>query len=165
MAALFTILVLIALAWPLVAVGAAALVVLGLVRLGQVGRGSSRSPSGWGFLLTAGAALAATASYGYGLAKTTVLLMTDAEDRCAIASPSFRGHDHVLRSGGMQSLWPLHDTTCGPDLVPSFVNPLVAALTLLCLTLGAVTVVLRGRRRIEIMARNRAPSYLVRRTK
>jgi hypothetical protein len=145
MEALYIMLVLLALAWPLVAMGAAALGILGLVRL--AGGQAARPTSGrWGWLLSAGTALAAIASYGYGLARTTSLSLADAEDRCAIASPDTYGYDHPLSSAGTQSLWPLHDTTCGPDLVPAFVNPLVVALAVLCLMLVAVTVAAKVRR-------------------
>jgi hypothetical protein len=148
MEALYIMLVLLALAWPLVAAGAAVLVILGLVRLarGQILRRTWPTSSRCGWLLSAGTALAAIASYGYGLARTTSLSMADAEDRCAIASPDTYGYDHPLSPTRVQSLWPLQDTSCGPDLVPAFVNPLAVALAVLCLTLVAVTVAAKVRR-------------------
>jgi hypothetical protein len=148
MAALYIMFVLVALGWPLVAVGACALVILALVRLagGQVEQGASPTSGRWGWPLSAGIAVAAIASYGYGLARTTSLLMTDAEDRCVIASRNAFGYEHPLSSAGATSLWPLHDTTCGPDLVPAFINPLVVALSVLCLTLVVVTAAARARR-------------------
>ncbi|WP_433368048.1 hypothetical protein ACQPZX_40795 [Actinoplanes sp. CA-142083] len=60
--------------------------------------------------------------------------MTDADDRCTIASPG--SHPSP---GGVTSLWPLHDTTCGPELVPAFTNPLVIASAALCLALVAAS--------------------------
>jgi hypothetical protein len=148
MAAVYIPLVLVALGWPLAAVGACALAILALVRLaaGQVGRSASPTSGRWGWPLSAGMAVAAIAFYGYGLARTTSLLMTDAEDRCVIASRNAFGSEQPLSSAGATSLWPLHDTTCGPDLVPAFINPLVVTSAVLCLTLVVVTAVVRVRR-------------------
>jgi hypothetical protein len=148
MAAFYVVLVLLALAWPSVAAGAAAFIILGLVRLagGKVARGT-QPPSRWlGWQLSLGMALAAIASYGYGLARTTSLSMADAEDRCRIASPGTYDPDRAHPSASVQSLWPLHDTTCGHELVPGFVNPLVVAGTMLCLTFVGIAVAAKIRR-------------------
>ena len=67
--------------------------------------------------------------------------MTDADSRCVIASGAGRGG----ATGGSWSLWPLHDTTCGPDLVPAFVNPLVVASAAVCVGLGVITIAARNR--------------------
>ncbi|MDI6104098.1 hypothetical protein QLQ12_36455 [Actinoplanes sp. NEAU-A12] len=155
MAALYLVLVLVALGWPLVAVGACALVILALARLAG-GQGASPASGRWEWPLSAGMAMAAIASYGYGLARTTSLLMTDAEDRCVIASRTAVGYEHPVSSVGATSLWPLHDTTCGPDLVPAFVNPLVVTLALLCLTLVVVTAAARVRRAGDVAGHLRA---------
>jgi hypothetical protein len=46
-------------------------------------------------------------------------------------------------------MWPPHDTTCGPDLVPGFVNPLVAGSVALftASVLVMVALTIRARRR------------------
>ncbi|MDI6103800.1 hypothetical protein QLQ12_34820 [Actinoplanes sp. NEAU-A12] len=138
---MYILLVLMAWAWPLIAVVAAAFVVWWLVRVGggQDGQGTSGPLSRRGWLLSAGTASADAAFYGYGLAQTTSLSMTDAVARCAIVRPDLHGVDGPAHVGGSESLWPLHDTTCGPELVPAFVNPLVAGLAVLCVAFTALT--------------------------
>ncbi|WP_431880336.1 hypothetical protein [Micromonospora marina] len=132
-------LVLLTLAWPLLAFGTAALPLWGLVGLVRARRQTSAADrarrqrrSQW--LLTAGPVLTALATYGYGLSRMAAGLPTDPDDRCRIAMRGRMPYDPE-RSGGSSSIWPLHDTTCGPELVPAFVNPLVAGA-------GAVSVVL-----------------------
>ncbi|WP_431895531.1 hypothetical protein [Nonomuraea sp. bgisy101] len=123
-------LLLLMLAWPVPALAALALVVpaaLGLSR--RAGRTAVRDRTralraGW--LLTAASACAAIAAYGYGLRTTTFGAWTDPDDRCGLARPDLYGYGHRGPDGGSHSMWPLHDTTCGPDLVPGFVNPVVA---------------------------------------
>ncbi|MGC5028442.1 hypothetical protein [Micromonospora sp. DT229] len=135
MAVVFIALVLLSLAWPAVAVGAAVLVVLAGLAL----RADRRVGNGWtraGWLLAVGAALTGLAAYGHGLATTTFGLLTDADDRCALRRVEGYDPRHGAPSGGTQSMWPLHDTTCGPDLVPDYVNPLVVGSAMLFLVLA-----------------------------
>ncbi|HWS38853.1 MAG TPA: hypothetical protein VN408_39700 [Actinoplanes sp.] len=150
MASLYLVLVLVALGWPLVAAAAGALVIRALVRLtgGQAEPGATLTPNRWGWTLSAGTAMAAIACFGYGLTRTTFLSMTDADDRCALASRNASSYEHPFSpsSDGAMSLWPLRDTTCGPDLVPAFLNPLVVALAVLCLTLAVVTAAATAKR-------------------
>lgn len=110
-------LLLLMLAWPVPAVAALVLVVLAL-------RTRRRRRAGWS--LPAAALCTAIAAYGYGLKSTTFGAWTDPDDRCGLVRPDLYAYGHRGPEGGAQSMWPLHDTTCGPDLVPGFVNPLVA---------------------------------------
>ncbi|WP_229072785.1 hypothetical protein [Actinoplanes sp. DH11] len=96
----------------------------------------SRRRAGWRFALAA--ACTAVAVYGYGLSRTTLLLITDADDRCSIAG------SHGDWRPATQGWWPLRDTACGDDLVPSFVNPLVSVAVLVCV--GLMVALLTGRR-------------------
>ncbi|MBE1484369.1 hypothetical protein [Plantactinospora soyae] len=149
MALIFIALVLLALAWPVVAVGAAVLVILAVLALrgDQIMRDRSRALTRAGWLLTVGAAMTTIAAYGHGLAATTFGLITDADDRCALRRPE--GYDYHLGApaGGSHSMWPLHDTTCGPDLVPGFVNPLVAGSAVLFVALGVIMTAVKIRSR------------------
>ncbi|MFI7215693.1 hypothetical protein [Micromonospora maritima] len=136
----YVVLVLLALAWPLLAVGAVALPFWGVVVLvGERRRTSEPDPAGrrrarW--LLVAGPVLTACAAYGYGLSRMASGLPTDPDDRCRIAMRGRVPYDPD-RAGGSSSLWPLHDTTCGPELVPGFVNPLVAGSAVVSVVLIA----------------------------
>ncbi|MFG2063504.1 hypothetical protein ACGFIK_19030 [Micromonospora sp. NPDC048871] len=146
MVVVFIALVLLSLAWPVVAGGAAVLVVLAGLAL-RTGR---RVGNGWtraGWLLAVGAALTGLAAYGHGLAATTFGLLTDADDRCALRQPEGYDPRHGAPSGGTQSMWPLHDTTCGPDLVPDYVNPLVVGSAMLFLALAVTLTSVRVRSR------------------
>ncbi|MFI6824832.1 hypothetical protein ACIBJE_28375 [Micromonospora sp. NPDC050187] len=136
---LFFGLVLLMLAWP---VPAGAAVVLAVRAAFAFQDGRSARPRA-GRLLIAAAASTALAAYGYGLGTTTFGLLTDADDRCGIARPDLYGYEHDGPAGGTHSMWPLRDTTCGPDLVPWFVNPLVAGSIVLLVVLVAVMVVAR----------------------
>ncbi|KAB1161417.1 hypothetical protein F6X68_04735 [Micromonospora sp. AMSO12t] len=149
MALIFIALVLLALAWPLVAVGAVVLVILAVLALrgDQLLRDRSRALTRAGGLLTVGAALTAIAAYGHGLAATTFGLMTDADDRCALKRPEGYDYRHGAPAGGSHSMWPLHDTTCGPDLVPGFVNPLVAGSVVLFVALAMIMTLMRVKSR------------------
>ncbi|MFC6085607.1 hypothetical protein [Sphaerisporangium aureirubrum] len=44
-------------------------------------------------------------------------------------------------------MWPLRDTTCGPDLVPGFVNPLVVGAVVLFAVLVTLSTVATVRHR------------------
>ncbi|MFC0507812.1 hypothetical protein [Micromonospora costi] len=149
MAFVFIALVLLALAWPLVAAGAAVLVVLAALALrgDQVMRDRSGALTRAGWLLTVAAALTGIAAYGHGLAATTFGLITDADDRCALRRPEGYDYRHGGPAGGSHSMWPLHDTTCGPDLVPGFVNPLVAGSAVLFLALAVIMTVVKIKQR------------------
>jgi hypothetical protein len=139
---MYPLLVLMALAWPLIAAVAAASILWGLIRLAGGPGFRARAVSRSGSLLSAGAAAAAIAAYGYGLGRTTSLSMADAEDRCAMGRA---GPAEPLGTGGSAGLWPLHDTTCGSELVPSFVNPTVVVAVGLCAALIVLTAGARRR--------------------
>ena len=149
MTLLFIALLLLSLAWPAVAVGAVVLVILAVraLRGDRLVRDRSRALSRAGWLLTAGAALTGIAAYGHGLAASTFGLMTDVDDRCALRRPEGYDYRHGPPDGGSHSMWPLHDTTCGPDLVPDFVNPLVAGSAVLFVALAVISTVMRVRSR------------------
>ena len=138
----YVVLVLLALAWPLLVVGAVALPLWGLLVL--VNGRRRRSPPGparrqrrAGWMLIAGPVLTGLASYGYGLSRMPSGLPTDPDDRCRIAMGGDMPYDPE-RAGGSSSMWPLHDTTCGPELVPGFVNPLVAGSAVVSVVLVAI---------------------------
>ncbi len=123
--------------WPLVALAAAAFAGMTVPALVDA-RSPEDRPGALkraGRRLAVAAALTAAATYGYGLRSGTFLLLTDHDDRCAIARPDLYPYEYEGPQGGTTSMWPLHDTTCGPDLVPDFVNPLVAGAVLLFLAL------------------------------
>ncbi|BCL15444.1 hypothetical protein [Micromonospora sagamiensis] len=137
-------LVLLKLAWPVFALAAVILAVRVAFAL-QDGRGArSRALR----LSIAASASTAFAAYGYGLGTTTFGLVTDADDRCGIVRPDRYGYGYHGPADGTHRMWPLQDTTCGPDLVPWFVNPLVAGSVVLLVVLVVVMVVARvGSRR------------------
>ncbi|MGN9787010.1 hypothetical protein ACTMTF_36695 [Nonomuraea sp. ZG12] len=137
---LLIVLLLLMLVWPVPAVAALVLMVLAL-------RDRGRRRAGWS--LSAAALCAAIAAYGYGLGATTFGAWTDPDDRCGLVRPDLYAYGHRGPEGGAQSMWPLHDTTCGPDLVPGFVNPLVAGSVALCAAslMIMVVVTIRARRR------------------
>ncbi len=137
---LLVVLLLLMLAWPVPAVAA---LVLGVLAL----RARGRRRAGWS--LSAAALCAAIAAYGYGLGSTTFGAWTDPDDRCGLARPDLYTYGHRGPEGGSQSMWPLYDTTCGPDLVPGFVNPLVAGSVALFAVsvLAMVALTIRARRR------------------
>ncbi|MEU4227606.1 hypothetical protein AB0F17_25215 [Nonomuraea sp. NPDC026600] len=114
---LFIALLLLMLAWPVPALAALVLPALAL-------RARSRRRAGWS--LPAATLCAAIASYGYGLKSTTFGAWTDPDDRCGLVRPDLYSYGYRGPANGSQDMWPLRDTTCGPDLVPGFVNPLVA---------------------------------------
>ncbi|GAA4604807.1 hypothetical protein GCM10023195_16480 [Actinoallomurus liliacearum] len=128
---------LLTLGWPL-ATSAACLMAVAAVRsaLSQGPRAARTwARSSWAGLLSV------VATYGYGLSHLDDG-MTDKDRVCRFAPSGVRtGHN------GGQSLLPLSDTTCGPDTVPAFVNPILAVLTvLLALSLAAhVAVRLKAR--------------------
>lgn len=142
---LLVVLLLLMLAWPVSAVAGLVLVVLAL-------RARGRRRVGWS--LSGAALCAAFAAYGYGLKSTTFGAWTDPDDRCALVRPDLYAYGHRGPEGGSLSLWPLHDTTCGPELVPGFVNPLVAGSVALFVASVLVMVVLtiRARRRSGAIA-------------
>ncbi|MEO3814358.1 hypothetical protein ABGB17_35615 [Sphaerisporangium sp. B11E5] len=124
MALLFILLLLLTLCWPLIAVAGPALAALaGYLYF----RASAKRGAVWAVMAAAGAI--AVATYGYGLAGTTFGAVTDPGDRCHVARHDLYSPGHQGPAGGVQTMWPLHDTTCGPDLVPGFVNPLVTGAT------------------------------------
>ena len=134
-------LVLLTVAWPLLALGAAALPLWGMVvlvgarrRTSALDRAGRRRRGQW--LLIAGPVLTALATYGYGLSRMASGLPTDPDDRCRIAMRGRMPYDPE-RTGGSSSMWPLHDTTCGPELVPAFVNPLVTGSAVVSVVLVA----------------------------
>ncbi|MEU7898038.1 hypothetical protein AB0B45_34905 [Nonomuraea sp. NPDC049152] len=149
LAAVLLLLALLMLAWPVLAVAAFVLVALALLtclRSGRMAvRGRTLTRAGW--LLTAAAVCTATAAYGYGLVATTFGAWTDPDDRCALAQPETYGYGYRGPDGGTQSMWPLHDTTCGPELVPGFVNPLVAGSAGLFVVLAVIMTVVKVRSR------------------
>ncbi|WP_433389330.1 hypothetical protein [Micromonospora sp. KLBMP9576] len=155
MALVFLALLLLALAWPLVAVGAAVLASLAALTLrdGRAGRPGSRTRAGW--LLAGAAALASSAGYGYGLRTTTFGAVTDPGDRCGFARPDLYGYDHRGPEDGSLRMWPLRDTTCGPDLVPGLVNPLVAGSAALFVALAVLMIVVRARSRRRLPSAGR----------
>ncbi|MCX5121751.1 hypothetical protein OG992_31735 [Micromonospora sp. NBC_00362] len=134
-------------AWPVAAVSAGVLGALAMLALTgkRRMRDRSRALTRAGGLLTFGASLATAAAYGYGLAATTFGAVTDADDRCGLARPDLYGYGYRGPADGSLRMWPLHDTTCGPDLVPGFVNPLVAGSAVLFVALAAVTAVMKIR--------------------
>lgn len=138
-------------AWPVLALAAFVLAVLALLtclRSGRMAvRGRARTLTRAGWLLTAAAVCTAIAAYGYGLVATTFGAWTDPDDRCALARPETYGYGHRGPDGGTQSMWPLHDTTCGPELVPGFVNPLVAGSAALFVVLAVIMTVVKVRSR------------------
>ncbi|MCX4387127.1 hypothetical protein OG777_09315 [Micromonospora peucetia] len=159
MALIFLALLLLALAWPVVAVGAAVLVSLAALALrdARATQAVPRMLTRAGWLLTGGAALTACAAYGYGLRTTTFGAVTDPDDRCGLARPDLYGYGHRGPDDGSSGMWPLRDTTCGPDLVPGFVNPLVAgsAALFVALTVIMIVVRIRARRRLPSASRGR----------
>ena len=88
-------------------------------------------------------ACAALAVFGYGLGRTTVLMLTDLDDACRIAGTTLVGGAPERGEG----LVPLHDTRCGAELVPGFVNPAAGGLAVTAAVLATVTV--RARRRAD----------------
>ncbi|MGK5521123.1 hypothetical protein ACSNN9_17435 [Micromonospora sp. URMC 107] len=146
---IFLALVLLALAWPVVAVGAAVLVTLAALalRAGRATQAGSNTLTRAGGLLAGGAALTASAAYGYGLRTTTFGAVTDADDRCGLSRPDRYGYGHRGPEDGALSMWPLRDTTCGHDLVPGLVNPLVAGSAALFVALAVIMIVARTRSR------------------
>ncbi|MGC5052401.1 hypothetical protein ACLQ2S_13200 [Micromonospora sp. DT48] len=149
MAFIFIALVLLALAWPVVAVGAVALVAMAAFTLRErrLSRNSSGALTRASWLLTMGTALTGIAAYGHGLAATTFGLITDVDDRCALRQVAGYDHHRGVPAGGSHSMWPLQDTTCGPDLVPGFVNPLVASSAALFVALAVFSTVMSLRSR------------------
>ncbi|MGX6602647.1 hypothetical protein ACWKSP_10985 [Micromonosporaceae bacterium Da 78-11] len=143
-------LVLMALGWPVIAVGASVMGVLGLALLG-VGNAGRAAPGWW---LTAGAVSAAIASYGYGLRRTTSLSMADFDDRCRLAFRAAHRTGFSADADGVESFWPLHDTTCGPELVPAWVTPVTLGFAASAVVILALTIWIKVRGR----ARNRAGS-------
>ena len=136
----FVTLTLLGLAWPVIAVGAVVLIIVAVlaVRGDQIRRDRLRALNRAGLLLTLAAALTAISAYGYGLSETTFGLFTDIDDACAISRSGASPAD-----GGSQSMWPLTDTTCGADLVPSFVNPLVVGSAVLFVALPVIVTMLK----------------------
>ncbi|MFC4585713.1 hypothetical protein [Sphaerisporangium corydalis] len=124
---LLVVLLLLGLAWPVGVVAVLVLVVSAVLAL----LGERRAAGRAGWTLAAAAACTAVTAYAYGLRTTTAGAWTDPDDRCALASPGTYAYGHRGPAGGSQSMWPLHDTTCGADLVPGFVNPLVTGAVLL----------------------------------
>ncbi|GAT71470.1 hypothetical protein PS9374_07161 [Planomonospora sphaerica] len=142
-------LLLLTLTWPVAILAVFVLVISIACTLlnaaGTTAQGKALMRSGW--LLTAAAACTAVTVYGYGLGNTTFGAWTDPDDRCTLVRPETDGFGYTGPDGGSLSLWPLHDTTCGPDLVPGFVNPLVVGSTVLFVVLPMIIVVARTRLR------------------
>ncbi|MCO5996012.1 hypothetical protein [Actinoallomurus rhizosphaericola] len=111
-----------ALGWPL-ATSAACLMAVAAVRSGL--SSAPRAALTWGRSSWA-VLLAVVATYGYGLSHLDEG-MADVKDRVCRFDPS----GGAMRHGGGRSLLPLHDTSCGTDTVPAFVNPFLATLTVL----------------------------------
>ncbi|MFB4287583.1 hypothetical protein ACBI99_08095 [Nonomuraea sp. ATR24] len=135
-------LLLLALAWPVAVLAVLALAALSWWRHG-------RRPA---WAPPAVAAATALAAYGYGLSTTTFGAWTDPDDRCGLARPDLYAYGHRGPESGALSMWPLGDTTCGPDLVPGFVNPLIAVSVTVAV---AATVALVARRRRAELAGER----------
>ncbi|MBQ1044117.1 hypothetical protein KBX35_11000 [Micromonospora sp. C32] len=148
MALVFLALALLALAWPVFAAAGLVFVVIAALALRRdpdiLGRASALRRAGW--FLAAGAAFTAAAVYGRGLAATTFGLL-DPDDGCMLRRPE--GYDHRVGASadGSSSMWPLRDTTCGPDLVPGYVNPLVAGSAVLFVVLLVVLILAEVRSR------------------
>jgi hypothetical protein len=147
MTLLFVVLALVMVGWPLLALVAVVLAGLGIAALGgdQVEADGDELPGWWRVLtgravwrLMSGALVAASAAYGYGLSRTTFLVLTDADDRCSIVGSTGDWQPAT------QTWWPLRDTTCGADLVPGFVNPAVGVAAL---SFAGLAVLLLIRRR------------------
>jgi hypothetical protein len=139
---LFLAVMMLAVAWPILAVGA---LVFG-VFAGRALR-SRQKVGGWrkaGWRLTVGMAFTAMAAYGYGLSKLSDWGVKDPEDRCMYMPEGFRQNP-----SGSSSMWPLHDTRCGPELIPSFITPVVAASVALFLICAVTTAVMKVRSRRE----------------
>lgn len=134
------------LAWPVVVAGALVLVVLAVRRLrgDQFVRDRPSGLVGAGRLVAIAAALTAMAAYGYGLSTTTFMAITDPDDRCGLTRPDLYGYGYRGPDDGSLDVWPLQDTTCGPDLVPGFVNPVVMASTALAGVLSMILVFVGG---------------------
>ncbi|MEU7861066.1 hypothetical protein [Nonomuraea sp. NPDC049141] len=131
----FIALLLLMLVWPVPALAALVLPALAL-------RARARGRRWTGWWLPAAALCAAIATYGYGLKSTTFGALTDPDDRCGLVRPDLYSYGYRGPANGSQDMWPLHDTTCGPDLVPGFVNPLVAgAVALFAASVLTMTVV------------------------
>ncbi|WP_412739860.1 hypothetical protein [Krasilnikovia sp. MM14-A1259] len=117
--------------WPLLAVGAGVLPASGLLvvlrertRTRALDTPKRRRRAAW--LLTAGTMLTAIAAYGYGLSRTAGFGISHDpnDDLCRWKLPDGIYHEQGATEGSA-TLFPLHDTTCGPELVPGFVNPLL----------------------------------------
>ncbi|MFI7248049.1 hypothetical protein [Micromonospora chalcea] len=148
MVLVFLALALLALAWPVFAAAALVFVVIAALALRRDpdvrDRASALRRAGW--FLAAGAAFTGAAAYGRGLAATTFGLL-DPDDACMLRRPE--GYDHRVGTSvdGSSSMWPLRDTTCGPDLVPGYVNPLVAGSAVLFVVLLVVLILAEVRSR------------------
>ncbi len=144
----FLALVLLALAWPVFAAAALVFVVVALLALRRDphlrGRAWALRRAGW--FLAAGAAFTGAAAYGRGLAATTFGIL-DPDDACMLRRPEGYSHRIGASADGSSSMWPLRDTTCGPDLVPGYVNPLVAGSAVLFVVLLAVLILAEVRSR------------------
>ncbi|RFU37826.1 hypothetical protein DZF91_30865 [Actinomadura logoneensis] len=118
--------------WPLAA-SAALLMAVASVRAGR--SRAAAAPGGarvWSRMAWT-SVLALAATYGFGLSHLDDD-MRDVKDRVCRYTSEGASAGHT----GGQSLLPLSDTTCGPDTVPGFVNPLLVVLaTLLVLCVGA----------------------------
>jgi hypothetical protein len=147
---IFIALALMAFAWPVIAIGAGVLVGLAGFALsdGQTTQDRLKAWTRAGRRLTAGSALATMAAYGYGLTQTT--LGASFDDECFVVRPEAYGPQDRGPVDGTLTMWPLHDTSCGPDLVPNFVNPLVTGSAGLFVTLAVITTVLIIRSRKDL---------------
>src|SRR4051794_23074712 len=92
---------LLAVAWPAFAVGAAIIMIVAVVALrrDRIRRDRLRAMTRAGSLLSIGAGLTAFAAYGYGLMTSTMTLMSDKDDACATsrsgASPAAGGSESL----------------------------------------------------------------------